>query len=272
MKLRGVIEIGRRLEDPRLFEAIGTVGRTPEKQFRWLREFVARDVGSYEDGLPDDLPHEVLAKASGEGGSPPDPGVDLEATRWELIAFAQTGWKSHPSRPKMGIDPAILATGPPSSHPTLFESDPSPAVQMIHGEIASALRTLVRDRFLPLRVASDGAEWDREKGLLIPFARIDEAEPTRALSWVNGAVVALLAELAPRLRVCRNPTCALPLFLPEVGQQRFCTKRCSGRLRQAGHRRRHPGKISDQRHSRYAKKKRTELGPRVKVDRRPRRH
>jgi hypothetical protein len=113
---------------------------------------------------------------------------------------------------------------------------------------------------LPFKVTG----WERLKdGRVVPMVGGDW------WSRFHGAVFALVNELGARLSACANPKCHR-LFLRSK-RQAYCGTRCSQRERTQRFRDRHPDRVSDQRHTTYARKQRARLGKRVKVGRRSRR-
>ena len=83
-----------------------------------------------------------------------------------------------------------------------------------------------------------------------------------------GAVLMLAVELGPALGVCANPKCRKLFFRSR--RQAYCTPRCSQRQRTQSFRDRNPERVRELRHATHARRQRKRLGPRVRVERRPR--
>src|SRR5262249_54347888 len=111
--------------------------------------------------------------------------------------------------------------------PSILDRDPTPAVSELHDGIASALRQVAVTGVLHLPIRSIGHRWNARTGAVSPIIRMDPTEDTAVQSWVYGAVVKLLAEVGPRLRLCKNPNCRFRLFLWRRRQQRYCDRKCS---------------------------------------------
>jgi hypothetical protein len=227
----------------KLLEAIGRVGRSPEPRFRWLRDFVGRNLSA----------------------------ADLEAARWEIIAFAATGWDEPPAEPS---DLAKLARravgGSRTQGPSLGDPDPSSAVGWAQHRAKRALVELCTHRRCRLPFIVAEGVWD-SSGVLSPVPRADLTEDRPDLTgWFFGALFRLLAQLAPRLRICANAACHDRLFLPTTRRQRYCTSLCSNRVRAARYRENNPERVSEMKHRAYAHQQQRRLGKKVKVRRRVR--
>lgn len=251
-------DVQRMLQDPRRHEAVGRIGRHADARFRWLIAFAATNVGIYSADLPDevrnpDLPDYLL----------PD-GIDLEALRWELLAFALTDAPS----PDLNIGVVGDLFSGRSDFPSLFDRDPTPAVNRLHGTIGFALTQLAKEKTLPLPTTVADYRWNEATGTLIPRTRIDQSEPTMVESLVFAAIAQLIAELAPRLRVCKNPKCVSRLFLRPPAR-RYCSRLCCDRHRAERYRIDHPDRVRDSKRKSYEKRVR-KRHPKARVQRRPR--
>jgi hypothetical protein len=226
----------------RFLIALGRVGSTPEERFKWLQDFVSRNLS---------------------GSSSAD------AARWEVLAFAETGWGHQPAPPRPDalrrLARAVSVGNVAWADP---EEDVSREVRWVQHKVHQALRRLADDRrwALPL---PDHEYILSEKGEFVPVPRVDPEKAADVRNWFFGAVLRLLAALGSRLRVCANDACRT-LFPGQPGQA-YCSTICSGRVRQKRFRERHPDKMRDSRHEVYAQKQKDRLGPNVKVRRQQRR-
>jgi endogenous inhibitor of DNA gyrase (YacG/DUF329 family) len=84
------------------------------------------------------------------------------------------------------------------------------------------------------------------------------------------ALAAVLAAVGvPALRICPAPDCG-KLFVAEHGKRQFCSDRCKAREMMRRYRETHREEEKERSHKHYARKKKKELGPNVKIERRPR--
>jgi hypothetical protein len=232
----------------KMLVAMGRIGSTPQMRLQWLYDFVTR-------GLSD--------------------SVGADAARWEVLAFAATGWcqpleEARPNdlvqlaRARRGCDASRVRTGP-----SLLDTDPALELALIQRKVRAALRRFAVDRRWELPLPGHVFQWSDE-GAIVPVPQLDATKQAQDIrSWFYGAVLGLVATLGPRLRVCANDTCRR-LFLPE-GRQVYCSGLCSGRTRQKRHRERHGEELSETKHRVYTHKRRLEFGPKVRVRRQRRR-
>ncbi len=117
-----------------------------------------------------------------------------------------------------------------------------------------------------LRALAAGRRFVREVTVKTGIVR----EPDGALAAVGGGdldsvffvcVFEVLREVGSRVRTC--PRCGR-LFLA-TAKQEYCSKRCSQAVRTERFREKHPDKIKTARRRRYAKKRRAQYGPKVKI-------
>jgi hypothetical protein len=222
--------------------ARGRVGSTLEEWFKWLQDFVSRDLSSPSSA---------------------------DAARWEVLAFAETGWGHQPTPPRPDALRRLARTVTGGNVPwTDPEEDVSREVRWLQHKLRQALRRLADDRRWELPLPDHEHMWS-EEGQFVPVPRVDRMKPADVRNWFYGAVLRLLAAFGQRLRVCANNDCR-KLFLGQPGQA-YCRTICSGRVRQKRFRERHRDELRDSRHKVYAQKQRDRLGRNVKVRRQQRR-
>jgi hypothetical protein len=227
--------------------ALGRVGVSLEEQFKWLQEFVSRDLSGRRNA---------------------------DAARWEVLAFAERGW-GHPAAPPRPDALRRLARSVTLGNvawadrtPSLLGEDASREVRWVQNKVRHALRRLADDRRWELPLP-DHVYVLSEKGQFVPVPRVDGTKPSDLRSWFYGAVLGLLTALGPRLRVCANDACQ-KLFL-QHRRQAYCGRICSGRVRQRRQYQRHRDRLRDRKHETYAQKQKDRLGRNVKVRRQQRR-
>lgn len=232
----------------RFFEAVGRVGRLPEERFNWLANFARQ---------------EIPAVHAGEEGD----GLDWSAKRFEIVAFAATGWLQAPAEPTPIGRLAKRRRGERGL--SLLGGQPQVAVDSFHYRLVKALRSLGANRrcSLPFTVAE--AVWT-DDGIMLPVPAADLDIATEDLwSWFAGAVFNLLAQLAKRLKVCKNSSCSW-LFLPSRRQE-YCSRQCSQRVRTDRFRERHPEQVSEIQRRAYRRKRQGKRPGQLRSSRRPRR-
>src|SRR5262249_8618205 len=134
----------------KLLIALGRVGLSLEERFKWLQGFVLRD----------------LSDPSG-----------AEAARWEVLAFAETGWGQPPAPPRpaalsrmaraVGVGNVAWADRAPS----LLDEDASGEVRWVQHKVHQALQRIADDRRWELPLP-DHVHMLNEKGQFIPVPRV----------------------------------------------------------------------------------------------------
>ncbi len=212
--------------------AVSRFGNSDRKvRLRWLLDFVDRDLGMPEAARDAALQACVFALAGRVTGEGGNPPARMDALSSEAL------------------DPRQVREA--------FSS-----VGRLQREVKEALTAFASDGRCTLPFKIVGLE-RLPDGRVLPIVGGDWR------SRFYGAVFMLAVELGPDLAVCANPKCRKLLLRSR--RQGYCTPQCSQRQRTQSFRERHPERVRELRHATHARRQRRRLGPRVRVERRPRR-